>query len=236
MTTRNLFFIDSRVADRQTLIGSLPADSKWHLLDADEDGIEQMLAVLANYGELESIQIVSHGAPGTLYLGSSVLDNASLDGYSNQLASLGNSLTETGDILLYGCNVAEGEQGQQFVATLAQLTGADVAASADLTGSASLGGNWVLETRVGQVDSAALAVPGYARILETLTGTDGDDYLWGTAADDVLSGAEGVDTLYGGEGSDILDGGAGNDTLDGGDGADTYLFAPGSGQDTIVGT
>jgi hypothetical protein len=42
------------------------------------------------------------------------------------------------------------------VNTLALLTGADVAASDDLTGHGSLGGDWDLEYRVGQVDSGVL--------------------------------------------------------------------------------
>ena len=51
------------------------------------------------------------------------------------------------DLLLYGCDVAADALGQQMTGTLAALTGADVAASTDLTGAASRGGNWVLEYR-----------------------------------------------------------------------------------------
>ncbi|MCM2320661.1 MAG: DUF4347 domain-containing protein, partial [Pseudomonas sp.] len=253
MTTRNIYFIDSRVADQQTLIDSLPADSEWYLLDADEDDITQMLAVLANYSELESIQILSHGAPGTLYLGNSVLDNASLASYSDQLASLGSSLAETGDILLYGCNVAEGEQGQLFVDTLALLTGADVAASNDLTGAANLGGDWELEVTSGEVTSATLAVSDYTQTLDVITGGEGDDILVGTdyadeidgglghdtldggAGDDSLDGNFGDDTLLGGLGNDYLRDDQGNNTLDGGDGHDSLQALSTTGEQTLIG-
>ena len=50
-----------------------------------------------------------------------------------------------GDILLYGCDVAANAHGQKLVEEIHELTGADVAASTDETGSAALGGNWVLE-------------------------------------------------------------------------------------------
>ena len=107
MTTHNIFFIDSRVADYQTLIASLPTDSEWFLLNSTQDGIAQMQAILANYSGLDSIQILSHGAQGTLFLGSTILTSSNINNYSSQLSSIGSSLTSTGDILLYGCNVAQ---------------------------------------------------------------------------------------------------------------------------------
>lgn len=99
-----------------------------------------MRSVLSRYNHLDSIQILSHGAPGSLSLGATLLDNASLYRYADSLAAIGASLTETGDILLYGCNVADGAAGKQFIDTLAQMTGADIAASGDLTGTTVLGG------------------------------------------------------------------------------------------------
>ena len=52
--------------------------------------------------------------------------------------SCSNSLPE---ILLYGCNVAQGDKGNNFISKLSEITGADVAASDDLTGNAKLGGD-----------------------------------------------------------------------------------------------
>ena len=37
------------------------------------------------------------------------LNAGNLVDYGDALATIGNALTETGDILLYGCNVAQGE-------------------------------------------------------------------------------------------------------------------------------
>ncbi len=155
MTTKNIFMIDSRVADYQRLMTALPANSEAFLLHPNQDGIEQMQEILSNYSELDSIQIVSHGAQGTLYLGNTVLSQQNIDNYRNPLGDIGSSLTATGDLLLYGCNVAQGEQGQQFIKSLAQLTGADVAASEDWTGNTALGGDDELETTVGMVETKA---------------------------------------------------------------------------------
>jgi hypothetical protein len=72
--------------------------------------------------------------------------------------------------------VAEGEAGQAFVERLAQLTGADVAASDDRTGSAALGGDWQLETRTGGIEALALT-PGlaYDHLLSSVTPSKGGD-------------------------------------------------------------
>jgi hypothetical protein len=51
--TRTLVFIDSRVADYQTLIAGLGPDAEWVLLDANRDGIAQMRSALAGYSGLE---------------------------------------------------------------------------------------------------------------------------------------------------------------------------------------
>jgi methionine-rich copper-binding protein CopC len=67
---------------------------------------------------------------------------------------IGDSLTETGDMLLYGCNVAQGEAGLAFINTLAQFTGADVAASDDATG---YGGDIELEIRSCTIEAISLS-------------------------------------------------------------------------------
>ncbi len=62
-------------------------------------------------------------------------------------------LAPDGDILFYGCNLAAGTVGAKFLDQLAQATGANIAASDDLTGSVRLGGDWQLESQAGTVDT-----------------------------------------------------------------------------------
>ena len=66
-----------------------------------------------------------------------------------------------------------------------------------------------------------------------LHGAGGNDNLNGGAGNDVLYGDVGNDSLYGNDGNDTLNGGSGNDMLIGGNGDDTYVYAVGSGSDTI---
>jgi hypothetical protein len=139
MSKKNIIFIDSRVADYQTIVAALPIETDWYLLNQNSDGVSQMQSILANYSGLDSIQIFSHGSVGAIQIGSGELSNQNIADYQSQLVAIGSSLAETGDILLYGCNVAQRDEGQKFINALATKTGADVAASTDLTGSADLG-------------------------------------------------------------------------------------------------
>jgi hypothetical protein len=133
-------------------MAGLQADIKV-LLDPTRDGIIQISEILENYRDLTSIDIISHANVGGLQLGSTFLSTNSLNHYANSLQQWGASLTSDADILLYGCNVADGELGQAFVQNLSILTGADIAASTDLTGSLSQGGDWILEYATGNIEA-----------------------------------------------------------------------------------
>ena len=144
---KEVAFIDTGVADYQTLVDGIRAGVEVVLLDAGQDGLAQMAVWAQSHTGYDAVHVLSHGADGTLYLGRDILNQAQLAdaGVQSALIALGKSLTDDGDILLYGCFIASGDAGKAFTANLASLTGADIAASDDLTGSSLLGGNWVLE-------------------------------------------------------------------------------------------
>ena len=165
-----MIVIDSQVSNWQRLASDVSADTLVLILDSSSDGMTQISDYLttlsANTGAegfapLQSLHIISHGSSGSLLLGSSRLTSSNLSLYSEQLATLGNALSENGDILLYGCNVAAEPAGLQFIKQFADLTNADVAASNDITGSAALGGDWLLEAATGTFESSlALSAVG----------------------------------------------------------------------------
>ena len=101
--------------------------------------------------------------------------------YADELAMIGQALSETADILIYGCNFGEGELGKDAATLLAELTGGDVAASTDDTGNAEFGGDWELEYTIGEVETA-VAVSIEAQVAwEGLLATE-------TVADDFATG------------------------------------------------
>jgi hypothetical protein len=145
-----LAFIDAGLEDYQQLATGLSPGTEVWLLNPLQDEITQITQVLADRRDVTSLSIFSHGSDGSLQLGLGSLDQITLASYSSEIHSWGLALAPAADIQLYGCNVAASQQGQSFVQQLSQITGADVGASTDLTGSASLGGNWTLEYWTGQ--------------------------------------------------------------------------------------
>ena len=164
---REIVFVDSRVRDAETLLKGFPPDAEVIFLEAGEDGLQQMAEVLGARGDVGTVHVVAHGSEGQLWLGTTFLDSSTLADHGDALAAIGRGLTADGDLLVYACNLAQGEAGTQFVASLASLTGADVAASDDRTGA---GGDWELEISTGAIDGARV-----------LSGEALDDYAWGLA-------------------------------------------------------
>ncbi|MBD2682121.1 MULTISPECIES: DUF4347 domain-containing protein [Nostoc] len=156
MPNQNIIFIDRAVIDYENLIAGIQPGTSVVILDSNKDGVEQITQALQG-GEYQSVQIISHGSAGSLQLGATQLNANNLNFYSNQLQQWRTYLTHDADILLYGCNVASGDQ--TFLQLLSQITSADVAASDDITGSAELGGDWDLEVKVGSIESDLALTP-----------------------------------------------------------------------------
>ena len=53
----------------------------------------------------------------------------------------------------------------QFLERLSELTGADIAASANPTGNAALGGDWELEVQIGRIEATPIKALAYSGIL-----------------------------------------------------------------------
>jgi hypothetical protein len=156
-----LVVVDTRVADWQQLVDDIPRggdrDVEVVLLDPARDGIEQIGAALAQRRGLDALHIVSHGEAGALEIGATHLDFSTLLIDATSVSGWRLALNDGADLMLYGCDLAASSDGRALVDALSRLTGADVAASVDTTGSASVGGDWVLEYTTGAIQSATLA-------------------------------------------------------------------------------
>ncbi|MEZ2317702.1 MAG: DUF4347 domain-containing protein [Microcoleus sp.] len=169
---KNLLIVDTKVENSDSLAKGATEGTEVFMLDPHLDGVKQITRILANWRDLESLQIVSHGQEGRLQVGSIELNSNNIESYSDLLQQWGKSLSERGDILLLGCSIAAGKSGQAFLGRLSEITGADIAASDDLTGSAALGGDWELEFAIGNIE-ASIAIDRqvqqeYSGILGTL--------------------------------------------------------------------
>ncbi|MEG4140663.1 DUF4347 domain-containing protein [Microcoleus sp. Pol7_B1] len=227
--TTTIVFIDAGVENSQQLIEGVIPSAEIFVLDKTADGIEQISEVLQQRQNIDSVHIISHGSPGCLYLGNSQLSLDNLIHYAPQLQQW-----DVTNLLLYGCNVAAGDAGEEFIAKLHTLTGAEIAASKTLTGSAAKGGNWELEVTTGQAElTAAFSPEVMATYPGVMNGTPNNDILRGTASSDLIAGFAGSDVLYGYAGSDYLFGDEGDDIAYGGNDMDV-LFG-GNGSDRLYG-
>lgn len=181
---RTLVIVDAAIRDPAELLTGIDPAADVHYLQPGSDGVRQITDILSDLNGISQIHILSHGATGSIILGSTILDAANVESYAADFVAWDVALAEGADILLYGCNVTEDRSGLDFIDLLADLTDADVAASSDLTGAAALGGNWTLETVTGAVTPEApfadAALEDYAHSLATFTVT--------TALDDPFGG------------------------------------------------
>jgi hypothetical protein len=161
-----IVFIDEAVEHIEMLLPEL-AQYEVLIIERDSDGVQQISDALLARDGLSGLHIISHGGSGSLLLGNGYLSMATLSHYADSLALWGQSLSQDADILLYGCGIASGQTGQAFIEQLSTLTGADIAASDDLTGSTRQGGDWQLEVTQGDLDTQALALPrNYPSVLD----------------------------------------------------------------------
>ncbi|RGE46916.1 tandem-95 repeat protein [Comamonas testosteroni] len=203
-SSREIVFVSDDTPDWQQLVSTLPANTRVVMLDASRDGVEQIAAVLANEHDIDAIHIISHGSASELQLGTAQLNAQSMQAqYLNALSAIGQSLTADGDILIYGCDFAQGDAGLQAAMVLGGITGADIAASTDPTGAAALGGDWDLELQTGVIQTRSIAsaesAAAWSHLLalptdsgETVT-VDEDTTLEKTAADGLLANASDAD-------------------------------------------
>jgi len=188
-----IVFIDSSLNRNFQLESAVSPGVVVSVFDASADGIQHITDVLSSYSSLSAIHIVSHGAPGLATLGAAILSTDTLEVYTGQIRNWGDALTPNADILFYGCNLAEGQVGQALVARIAELTGADVAASTDPTGASDLGGDWALEYQTGSIETSPIP-SGFGGLLALDTAgevafigynADGNDDFAIVALDDV---------------------------------------------------
>jgi hypothetical protein len=177
---QTIAFVDPHIADFQTILANLQADVTV-LLDPSKDGVGQITDTLSRYQNLKSVEIVSHGNTGEVQLGNTFLNSNYLSQHLTELQQWRQSLATDADILLYGCYVADNLAGKSFVEDLSRLTGADVAASTNLTGNAAKGGDWQLEYATGQIETtspfANFLTNSYQDVLQSIFSTQAPDNL-----------------------------------------------------------
>ncbi|MEH2313882.1 MAG: DUF4347 domain-containing protein [Nostoc sp.] len=214
--THSIVFIDMAVEDYSGLVNGVLDNTQVFLLDSTQNGVEQITEILGSYtGEnLTDIHLVCHGAPGCLQLGNTHLGLDTLEEYSQQLQQWQKIFSASAksdnrwNLLIYGCKVAFGDAGAEFVEKLHQLTGANIAASGKLIGNAALGGNWELEIRTADMEVnlafAETTREAYAGVLATFTVNNTGDTDDGNANNGITTLREAIKLANATPGDDTI--------------------------------
>ncbi|MCA9454243.1 MAG: DUF4347 domain-containing protein, partial [Nitrospira sp.] len=230
---REMVFIDTRVEDYQTLMNGIHPSAEVILLDGGRDGMELIAEVLKGRSGIDAIHLIGEGTEAELHLGTAFLTNDSISNhYAALLSQIGQSLSADADLLIYGCSFGRGQAGFSAIQTLAELTGADIAASTDRTGHVSEYANWKLEVATGFIETSVAigeaTQEAWEGVLATFTVTNTNDAGAGSLRQAITdaNAAPGTDTIIVPIGTYVLTTGK----LD----IDDSVIITGAGADTTI--
>ena len=186
---KQVVFIDTQVEDYQQLIRAFDKNTEIHLIQSNENGFDKINQTLKGYKNIDSLHIIGHGSAGQILFGDALLSNDTFNQYSKTLKSIGNNLSQSGDILFYGCNIASNERGLSLISKISEITKADIAASDDVTGK---GGDWHLEKNIGNIETKNINQTDYQHDLAIFRTASA-----ATTAGEVTVGADGITSIRG---------------------------------------
>ncbi len=173
--THELVVLDAAVPDKQQFYRALKPGVDIVEISSSAAGLSQLKAILANYKNLAAVHIVSHAQAGQLQLGNSSISAETLKTEVEMFAALNGAVRQGGDLLLYGCDLAANDAGEELLDIIQHNTHLDVAASDDLTGNLAQGADWDLEIQRGHINSelafSAKALQDYSAVLVASNGT-----------------------------------------------------------------
>ncbi|HDZ20438.1 MAG TPA: DUF4347 domain-containing protein [Phycisphaerae bacterium] len=144
----DIVLVDNQLSAYEELADAASNTAYVVVYDGAEDSAGDVIDVLEELATTEnrrigSLSILSHGERGGFALGNEWISNDTLAETAWAWRGLAESFADGANIYIFGCNVAsDSGGGRALLDSLADLTGADVFASDDLTGQ---GGDWVLE-------------------------------------------------------------------------------------------
>ena len=133
---RPIVFLDSQLSNCDFLVQKVICQARAIVINSHADGVKAITHKL-KLSNCREIHIITHGFPGCLYLGSSELSINTFIQYTRELKNWFNrdrqNLSfDSPQISLYGCNVAAGDVGEEFISRLSQITKAEITASVNI--------------------------------------------------------------------------------------------------------
>ena len=83
-----IVFVDTNVADYDTLISNLRNGLEVIVLDAEQDSVSQITSILQQRNNLSAVHIITHGRDGEILFANGNLNAENLKTYSSQLDTI----------------------------------------------------------------------------------------------------------------------------------------------------
>lgn len=132
-----LIFVDTSVDGYHEAIETIVLGDAQHYelihIGFDQSGIDLIGDALDRESDVGALHIIAHAGDGQLRLGSDTLSERELVSHARAVHDWGEALSVDAVLVLHAGDLAETEAGQAFVQRLAELTGAEVATSDDVT-------------------------------------------------------------------------------------------------------
>jgi hypothetical protein len=145
--------LDPSLPSVDLLVKQLTPGTRIVFLKNTNDPLRSITKILKHCAPVNSLHIFLEGQPGVMMYNSIAVTIDSLNRAEPYLSQWRLYFNDDADVFLYGCEVGKGLKGMEFVKTFAMLTGLDVAASDNLTGSHFQGGDWFMEVKSGLIEN-----------------------------------------------------------------------------------
>ena len=170
-----LVIIDQGVDDRQAFYQLNRPGVVIREIEADRDGLNQLVHILKEFKNLDALHLVSHASNGNIHLGNTVIGQQLLENEISLLNTLDHALKDDADVLLYGCNLAKDEKGEALLELISNAANVDIAASNDYTGNIKEA-DWDLEITKGEIETerpfSDVALKDFTSVLATYNPSD----------------------------------------------------------------
>jgi Domain of unknown function (DUF4347) len=117
---REIVILDPTVPDSHHIASGIKPGTATYILESQPDALEQITTLLAQHTSIEALHIITHGSPGSLYLGTTELSSSNIQNYSQQLQQWRNSLTANATIILYGFDTPQ-PKGMRILGSISRL-------------------------------------------------------------------------------------------------------------------
>ncbi|WP_193171103.1 DUF4347 domain-containing protein, partial [Nisaea nitritireducens] len=139
---QSILFVDPEVPFQEALIAGLRPGFDVVHLPSTADALTTIALHMLGRRNVPALHVLSHGESGAIRLSGHNVGLSDITARPELVDAICDALAEDAEIVLYGCSVAHGQAGRNFVDGLSDLLNRSIVASEHMVGARELGGAW----------------------------------------------------------------------------------------------